>query len=757
MPNLIQAVVSKRKLTFIPDVAADTELTFNGENEFDVVVTNASQEFTSFQLELIAPGLDPQTDIEWYTVEPEVCAKKPPGARTSFHIAIKKAPIPAYETTLDLTLNVFSVERANLSTSQPISLTIEKPRRSLRIYLPAKELKVFPGDDVEIPVIVYNLDSKSATVILSILKLDVNWLVVQPGAVSAVEQTLTIEPGDSQKTSFRCQPPKHFSTLSQRYPFTVEVRSTTSHFSTREQGNLEVLPQGTVIFDCDPDEQTIPASGQSSPQKQRGAATYTLQFENDSNQPQTITIDVSESDRPSVKVITPPPLILQPGEAQEALLVAQKHRPWFGLSQRFLLEVAPVLVQSESEDSAIQPHPSSKTLELKVLPMISPALQIGGPLLALLLLWLLWLLRPVGHQSVVNFVRFSGDGTTVLSGSSDQTVRRWFVNRTIWQPDRLLHGEWSALRLNSPDNISDRIGKAVRVLRHGQKNNLVAVGLEDGTIQLWDTAFTAPQKILYRGTDRVFDLVFTRDSRLLFSGHGSGIVRLWAIAPGQQPRSSIRQIRTSIGEGLPPTRTEPQRIYFPFAVAALAISEPENAAPMLAVAGQFNRLVLWDWNTNTLYSVPYTLSTSGPQSVMGMEQAIVSLATANNLLVAADNQGYITIWDVRNRHCNVPNRNEGQCQLQVLDQWQTGHGGQPVRGVALTQDGKYLSSVGDDGRVMLWTLDQGKRSANRQQGELLADYPIRLNSVDITEKNNTLFITSDADHNRVMLYHIQKD
>lgn len=758
MANSIQAVVSKRKLTFIPDVAVDAELVSGGENEFDVVVTNASHEFASFQIELIAPGLDPRTDTEWYVVEPEVCAKKPPGARTNFHVVIKKPPIPTYETTLDLTLRVFSVEWANLVASQPISLLVEKPRRSLRVYLPAKELKVFPGDDVEIPVIVYNLDSKSARVILSVSKLDSTWMLAEPNAPSAIEQTLLIEPGDSQKTSFRCQPPRHFSTLSQSYPFTVEVRSATSHYSAREQGSLEVLPQGSVLFDCDSGVQTIPAHGKASHRKQRGNATYTLQFENDSNQPQDVTIDVSDGDRHPFDLIAPSPLLLQPGDMQQTQLVAQKRRPWFGLPQRFSFQIAPMLAQPMLEATPIQPYPSSKTLELRVAPMISPALQVGGALLSLLLLWLLWLLRPVGHQSGVNFVRFSGDGTTVLSGSSDQTVRRWFVNRTIWQPDRLLHGEWTARRLNVPDNIGDRIGKAVRVLRHGRRNNLVAVGLEDGTIQLWDTAFTAPQKTLYQGTDRVFDLVFTRDSRLLFSGHGSGTVRLWAIAPDLQGSRSTRQIRTSIGEWLPPTQTEPQRVYFPFAVAALALSEPENDASVLVVAGQFNRLVLWDWNNRRLYTVPYTHQLSGSaQPVMGMEQSIVSLATANNLLVTADNQGYITVWDMANRKCEMRDRNEGDCQLTMLDQWQDGHGGQPVRGVALTQDGSYLSSVGDDGRVMLWSLHNGQRRANRQHGEQVADYPIRLNSVDITEKDNTLFITSDADRNRVMLYRIQKD
>ncbi len=755
MANLIQAVVSKRKLTLIPDIATATEATFGNENEFDVVVTNGSNQFTSFQLELIAPGLDPRTDTEWYSVEPEVCAKKPPGAQTHFHVVVKKPPIPAYETTLDLTLRVFSVENATLFTSHPISLTIEKPRRTLQVYLPMKELKVFPGDGVDIPVIVYNLDSKSASVILSLSKLNPEWLNAEPNASSAIAQTLTLEPGDSQKTRFQLQLPREITTLSQCYPFTVEVTSTTSHYSVREQGSLEVLPQGTVNFDCSIPLQSLPPQGKT-PQKQRGAATYELQIENCSNLPQELTFDVSTGDR--LSIIPPPPLQLQPGDVKKPLLLAQKHRPWWGLPRRILFQVTPLLAQSTPEESAIQPHPSSKTLELRVAPIIPPALQVGGTLLSLLLLWMLWVLRPVGHQSAVNFVRFSGDGTTVLSGSSDQTVRRWFVNRAILQPDRLLRGQWNALRLNVPDNIGDRVGKAVRVLRHGEKNNLVAVGLEDGTIQLWDTAFTTPQQTLYEGTDRVFDLVFTRDSRLLFSGHGSGMVRMWAIAPLQSANASPSQHRTAIGELLPPTQTEPQRVYFPFAVAALALSEPENAPPVLAVAGQFNQLTLWDWNDHHLYTVPYEQKSAGSsQPVMGMEQAIVSLATASNLLVTADNQGFITIWDMASRQCQTQNSAAGECQMTILDQWQDGHRGQPVRGVALTQDGSYLTSVGDDGRVMLWSLHQGKRRLHKPQGDLIAAYPIRINSVDITEKDNTLFITSDANQNRVMLYRLHKD
>lgn len=814
--NVIHAAISRRKLTLIPEVEIGIETNLEHENEFDVTVTNGSQKFTSFQLELLAPGLDPQTDNEWYSVEPEICAKKPPGAQTQFHVVVKKPPIPAYGTTLDLTLRVFSVECEKLFTSQPLSLVIEKPRRSLRIYLPAKHLKGFPGDTIEIPVVVYNLDSKSTHVVLSLSKLHPQWMVSSTGVGLPTEQALAIAPGDSQKISFSCRLPQDFTVPSQCYPFGVEARASTSLYSPREEGSVTILPQGRVNFTCEPVSQSIPSpfSRQKPPLRPRlafgkrwGMATYALQFENGSNQPQQVAIAMpgdgvvggdtpgetlhkrqvstqwttaqgeggnwsAPSGKPASVLVTPrdleffppSPLMLRPGDTQTASLRVQKRRPWLGGTRRFGFQVSPTLTPAEQTDapSTIQLTPESQTLELCVLPIIAPAVQIGGTLLSLLLLSLLWVLRPVGHESTVNFVRFSGDGTTVLSGSSDQTVRRWFVNRAIWQPDRLLQGQWNALRLNAPDNIGEQIGKAVKVFRHGRKNNLVAVGLEDGTIQLWDTALTTPQKTLYQGTDRVFDLIFTRDSRLLFSGHGSGMVRLWSIAPSPPTHPRLtRQISTSIGEIFPATSTTPQQVYFPFAIAALALHEPDAAPPVLVIAGQFNRLVLWDWHANTLFNVIDEQRPPSPHQaapVVGKEQSITSLATANHLLVTADNQGYITIWDMANRQCRTQGKAVGECRLPLLDQWRDGHGKKPVRSVAMTQDGRYLASVGDDGRVVLWTLEAGQRKNTHHNngGQLLAEYPMPLNSVDMTERDNTLLITSDANDNRVMLYHIEK-
>ncbi len=72
----------------------------------------------------------------------------------------------------------------------------------------------------------------------------------------------------------------------------------------------------------------------------------------------------------------------------------------------------------------------------------------------------------------------------------------------------------------------------------------------------------------------------------------------------------------------------------------------------------------------------------------------------SNLLVSADNQGRITLWDLKK--CSPSE------ECQPVEQWD-GHNEKAVRSVALSADGCYLVSGGDDGQVMLWSLtSEGK-------------------------------------------------
>jgi len=755
MPNLVKAIVSKREIRLIPDIVIESgDRTANGENEFDVTVVNESNKFASFYIELLAIGADAESNVKWYNLEPEVSAKKPSGDRTTFHVIITKPPIPVYDTTIELTLRVFSVEFPSLYTSQKINLIVEKARKPLRLYLPIKDFKVLPGEKIEIPAIVYNLSQKATEVQLKISGLKPEWIT------QGTQQTLQIDAGDYQQTSFWCQAEENTQTLSRKYDFAIEAKSNTSNRNPHEKGVLELLPQGNIEFICKNKLQSIPVIKIKGAKKQSKLATYELKFANNSNLPQQINLQISAKDVQQCGLKIPEPIELAPGEPKTMYLVAKKRRPWWWLKRRLLFEVSPILTNPNTAQSEpqIRSNPSIQVLELQILPIIPFWLQLFGGFLLLLLLWFLWYLNPQDyHQGSVNSVRLIGNSSLVVSGSSDQTIRLWQVNRSSWQLDRR--------RLKYEGFIAEKTEKSVRVIHQSPREDyIIASGLESGDIKLWNVLLKTEPQSIYQGTDRVFALAFSKDSSYLFSGHGSGVVRKWDLeSPKKQPQTANSR----------------------FTIYALAISETREKQPnaLAAIAGRYNKLSLWDWFNGQIYELEY-FSSDGQEDkkfspIAGQNQYINSLALADsqNLLASSDNQGYISLWDMNKiRQCiNItsaaiaeygyfsPFKTDGlgnlviplDCDNAIIDRWHQDRDNQPVRSVALSQNGCYLVSGGDDGRVVLWPLENRKRSPQYQDGKIIAEFPdIRINSVDIKALDDNLFISTGDDKNRVKLYRV---
>lgn len=756
MPNLVKAVVSQREIRLIPDIANESgDRTANGENEFDVIVVNESQKFASFYIELLAIGADAESNVKWYSLEPEVSAKKPPGERTTFHVIITKPPIPVYDATIELTLRVFSVEYPQIFTSQKINLSVEKARKALKLHLPIQEFKVLPGEQVEIPVIVYNLSQKATEVQLNISGLDPEWID------RGTEQRLQIDAGDYQQTSFWCQPQKTTQALSQAYNFTIEAKSDTSTRNPREQGILELLPLGNVEFICKQKLQRIPVIKVKGAKKQPKFATYELEFANNSNLPQQVNLQISAKDVQQCGLKIPEPIQLEPGEIKPMYLVAKKRRPWWWLKRRLLFEVSPILTNpyTAEPDPQIRSNPSTKVLELQILPIIPFWLQLLGLLLLLLLLWLLWYLNPQDyHKGPVHSVRLIGNSSLVVSGSSDQTIRLWQVDRSPWQID--------TRRLKYEGFIAEETGKAVRVIHQSPREDyVIASGLESGDIKLWDVLSKTDTRSIYQGTDRVFALTFSKDSSYLFSGHGSGLVRGWNLEKS--------------------AKSEPKIARPGFTIYAMSISEnlQKQASNLVAIAGRYNKLSLWDWYNRRIYELKYFWQDGREERkfypIIGQHQYIDSLTIADpqSLMASSDNEGYISLWDMdKIRQCinksvavlknsdRTQPKTDGfgnlvvplECDDAIIDRWHQGHGNQPVRAVALSQNGCYLASGGDDGRVILWPLENHKRSPQYRDGKIIAEFPgVRLNSVDIKALDDNLFIATGDDRNRVRLYRVQ--
>jgi len=744
MAGRVKAIVSRKNLDFTPDGHSYSDNNVKDENEFDITVVNESDKFASFHVELSTPGLDDNTDIKWYKVEPEICAKKPSGSETTFHVEIIKAPIPAYDTTIDLFLKVLSVEYDDLYTSQKLRLNIKKPLRSLRLELPVKEFKVSPNELIEIPVIVYNLTSKFSEITLTCAGLNPDWLQFDPDWSNQKQQRIfTVEPADSKKTRFLCQPPT--DTLSEEYRFTIHAKSNTSQYTSREQGIIKVLPSGVVKFHCNEKEKTIPGI------KQPSSAIYELAFKNESNLPRQVDITMPESKPKQCDFITIPEKInLALGETKTIQLVAKKKRPLLGLAQKLLFEVGTNLTSPSSGETCkeISAEPNNQILSLKILPIIPLLLQILGGT-ALLLLLLLWILKPrVFHTGPVNSVRFFGNGSLVFSGSSDETIRRWQVDDSPWT--------LNLFTLNHKQPLiaqKTQINKAVRVIRQSPKDNdLLGVGLENGEVKLWDLSTDTEKKSLpYNQVNRVFDIVFSQNGRYLFSGHGNGKLNMW----------DLEKIKYASNSALE------KQIDLKFAIYALAINESDPKYQLVFSAGRFNKISVWDWKSQRLYELPYKYKwLKGKNPVFGQQHYITSLATVNNILASSDNQGYITLWDMNIiRGClNTPQvspaKNQNVVQVQtpeviscdaIISQHKSD---QPVRSLALTQSGHYLASGGDDGRIMLWSLPDQNQNQGLKKMQIVAESNAKIKSVDIKALRDYLLVTSGDSEYNVNLYRV---
>ena len=124
-----------------------------------------------------------------------------------------------------------------------------------------------------------------------------------------------------------------------------------------------------------------------------------------------------------------------------------------------------------------------------------------------------------GHQnfSLVDWLDFSPDGTRLVSGSSDKTVKLWDTNS-----GQVLH------TLVHPDTIT-----SVMLSADGTR---IATGCDDHNLRIWDAAsgrLLTTQPMSWGPT-----MLFSPDSKQLLSGAGSYPlqIKLWDVATGQLAR-----------------------------------------------------------------------------------------------------------------------------------------------------------------------------------------------------------------------------
>lgn len=118
---------------------------------------------------------------------------------------------------------------------------------------------------------------------------------------------------------------------------------------------------------------------------------------------------------------------------------------------------------------------------------------------------------PLRTHHLVNGVAYSPDGRTLAAGNGDNgTVGLWDVRR-----HRLIR----TLHIGNSGPVNSVV--------FAPHKRILALGIEDGTVQLWSPLGDKPLATLNGGTGPVFGVAFSRDGRTLAAGGFSGTISVW--------------------------------------------------------------------------------------------------------------------------------------------------------------------------------------------------------------------------------------
>ncbi len=171
-----------------------------------------------------------------------------------------------------------------------------------------------------------------------------------------------------------------------------------------------------------------------------------------------------------------------------------------------------------------------------------------------------------GHKSWIWSVAFSPNGKTLASGSEDQTVKIWDLKKGEDLCTLDEHNDWVRSVAFSPDgktlasgsedqtvkiwNIADisnvkciktyeKFSSWIRSIdftfvvgSNNQTLELVAIGGEEPTVQLWNTQ-TDEIQFLEGHQERIWSVVFSNDGKTLASSSEDGTIMLWNTETGE--------------------------------------------------------------------------------------------------------------------------------------------------------------------------------------------------------------------------------
>ena len=326
----------------------------------------------------------------------------------------------------------------------------------------------------------------------------------------------------------------------------------------------------------------------------------------------------------------------------------------------------------------------------------------------------------IGHTDAVNSVSYSPDGSQLVSGSTDGTVKLWDVSTegitttftghtdavtsVAFSPDGVLFASASLdntiklWNVSTEENIGTLIGHtdAVTSVAFSPDGTLLASGSDDETVKLWDVQTHTDIATLEGYTDAITSVVFSPDGTLLASGSSRNAVKLWDVETHTNIATLVRY-RNHTSVSFSPDGT-------------------------LLASGSQDDVYLWDVETKEYIGI-FKAHTDAVTSV--------AFSPDGTLIASGSEDDTIKLWDVTS-HENITTI--------------VGHS-DDLTSVVFSPDNTTLVTASRDGTVVFWNIEEYRKprpsslvkiSGDSQQGVFHVPLPKPL-VVEVRDQYNNPF------------------
>ncbi len=363
-----------------------------------------------------------------------------------------------------------------------------------------------------------------------------------------------------------------------------------------------------------------------------------------------------------------------------------------------------------------------------------------------------------GHENWVCSIAFSSDGTRLLSGSADRTIKLWERETSHCLQTLTGHSNWVMSAVFSPDGERLASGSADRTIklwdattgeclqtleghRHGvwsvafsPDGKTLASASADRTIKLWEVSTGECVRSLKGHEHGVWSVAFSPDGKMLASGSADQTVRLWAVASG-----TCQQVLSG-------HRNWVWRVAFSPDGKTLASGSADQTVRLWAIktgrsqTGQCLRVLTGhsNWVWSVAFSPDGSYLTSGSEDrtmrlwdlnsgqclklLQGSSNWVWSVAFSADGKTLASGQGdrLVHLWDT---HAQAP--------LETLSGAQ-----KAIWSVAFSPNGQWVVSGNEDGKINLW--DISAKGVHTRTTHQLAGHTKTIWSVAFNPKGKTL-------------------